>query len=444
MIPVYMVKIHEDYNPLNLANDIAILYLRNPAELGTTVMPICLPHADQNYTGVLATVSGWGRLTENGKLSKTLQEAEVEVVSNDYCAAVYTEDSVTDNHVCAGGNGTDSCQADSGGPLIPEETDGSNYLIGITSWGRGCGRVGYPGVYMRVARYLEWIAKQVQTDNCEYLSHLPPVNTEVPETATSNFTCSCGIRNTGTRIIGGKVSQVHEFPWQVAIVGYYGIQPFCGAVVLSDEWIMTAAHCAVEMHLDDQLMLGEHDWKHASESAITLRRSIAQIIIHPDYDKKPMDSDLALLKLGEPLDFSQYHNAIAPVCLPAPGATFEGANALVTGWGVISFGGLQSITLRVVEVPIVRRTACVASYGKYITKNMICAGYRNGGKDACQGDSGGPLVVEGENGEYILAGVVSWGLKCAKPNYYGVYAKVSNFLPWIRGHIDGSETCQSS
>ncbi|XP_068201585.1 transmembrane protease serine 9-like [Palaemon carinicauda] len=440
-IPVARVVIHERYNPLNLDNDIALLELQRPAVLGPTVHPICLITEDIDYTGVMAITTGWGKLSEGGHFPETLQEVEIEVVDNEVCVEVYTADNVNGNHVCAGGNGTDACQADSGGPLIVEQSDGTKALLGITSWGRGCGRIGIPGVYVKVFAYLDWISSKVNKDPCKYLAHLP---SPVQPSETSNHTCACGQRNNPLRIVGGHPTKVHEFPWQVAIVDYFGITPFCGAVIISSLWVLTAAHCALEMHHGDQLLLGEHNWRKATETRITIRVSIAKVIPHPNHNTPPLDNDLALLELSDPINFSLYHNAIAPVCLPPPGRSFEGETAIVSGWGLVKFGGTQSEVLRAVEIPIMSQSDCMKNYGTFITKNMICGGYPQGRKDACQGDSGGPLVVDNGTGNYVLAGIVSWGYRCAFPGYPGVYAKVNNYLSWISNYIEGTDTCQNN
>ncbi|XP_071524437.1 proclotting enzyme-like [Panulirus ornatus] len=106
--------------------------------------------------------------------------------------------------------------------------------------------------------------------------------------------------------------------------------------------------------------------------------------------------------------------------------------------------GLTSTTLRAVHLSIWNHEACEGRYGAALTQNMLCAGEVGGGKDACQGDSGGPLVTEvGARGRYVLAGVVSWGHRCALPNYPGVYVRVANYVTWISEHINRSETCGS-
>ncbi|XP_036159067.1 mastin-like, partial [Myotis myotis] len=92
--------------------------------------------------------------------------------------------------------------------------------------------------------------------------------------------------------------------------------------------------------------------------------------------------------------------------------------------------------LQEVEVPIVADEICRQQYGNVIQDDMLCAGSR--GRDSCQGDSGGPLVCK-LRGTWVQVGVVSWGPKdYCLPNFPGVYARVTSFLPWIRGHIRSS------
>jgi trypsin len=120
-----------------------------------------------------------------------------------------------------------------------------------------------------------------------------------------------------------------------------------------------------------------------------------------------------------------------PGVQPIPLTSFEpaaGALSVVSGWGTLSSGGSLPSQLQAVEVFIVSRTECNNAYAAYggITVNMICGGVPGGGKDSCQGDSGGPLVVGGQ-----LAGIVSWGVGCALPNYPGVYSNVATLKSWV-------------
>ncbi|KXJ75125.1 hypothetical protein RP20_CCG012291 [Aedes albopictus] len=124
----------------------------------------------KTYVGTNGLATGWGTLKEDGKPSCILQEVEVPVISNDVCSSEtnYTSSMITDNMMCAGYLGVgkkDSCQGDSGGPLVAERPDKRYELIGVVSWGNGCARPYYPGVYTRVTQYLDWI-KENSNDGC--------------------------------------------------------------------------------------------------------------------------------------------------------------------------------------------------------------------------------------------------------------------------------------
>lgn len=115
--------------------------------------------------------------------------------------------------------------------------------------------------------------------------------------------------------------------------------------------------------------------------------------------------------------------------LPRAGATIPiGATLYVTGWGLTSEHGAGVAALREVTVPIVDRASCnrANSFIAPVTKNMFCAGYAEGNRDACQGDSGGAASING-----VVVGVVSWGNGCARANFPGVYTKVANYRGWI-------------
>jgi len=100
--------------------------------------------------------------------------------------------------------------------------------------------------------------------------------------------------------------------------------------------------------------------------------------------------------------------------------------------------GDWSSVLRQVVVPVLTQTQCSqpSFYGSYVTDNMLCAGYVDGGKDACRGDSGGPLVCRDvdDRRRWTLHGVVSFGSGCAQPRKPGVYTRVTKFVDWIQRH----------
>uniref|UniRef100_A0A803U0Q5 Peptidase S1 domain-containing protein n=2 Tax=Anolis carolinensis TaxID=28377 RepID=A0A803U0Q5_ANOCA len=152
----------------------------------------------------------------------------------------------------------------------------------------------------------------------------------------------------------------------------------------------------------------------------------ARLLAHPDYNPVSKNADIMLIKLSRPLSYSPYVAVVPLLPRGSPGVR-EGRLCQVWGWGHTSaVGGRPSDTLRGVSLPLLPPAKCNASYAGAITRDMLCAGFRAGGKDACQGDSGGPLVCEGR-----VLGIVSWGHSCATPRFPGVYTAVAGFQKWI-------------
>jgi len=154
------------------ANDIALLKLKTPATFSDRVKPACLPAslASELFEGKNVWVTGWGTTSSGGSLSKTLLKVYVPVVSNTVCADKYSPQfTIGANELCAGKGGKDSCQGDSGGPAV--YADGPQkraYIVGVVSWGIGCASSSFPGVYVRVTSYLDWIKSTTNGDGVCY------------------------------------------------------------------------------------------------------------------------------------------------------------------------------------------------------------------------------------------------------------------------------------
>jgi len=148
---------HEDYNAFTTSNDLSVLQFSAPLTFNDFVQPIALPEAGHTATGE-CIVSGWGTTSEGGNTPSVLMKVSVPVVTDEECRAAYGESDIEDSMICAGlpEGGKDSCQGDSGGPFVCSDT-GSNYLAGVVSWGYGCARPSYPGVYAEVSYFVDWI-----------------------------------------------------------------------------------------------------------------------------------------------------------------------------------------------------------------------------------------------------------------------------------------------
>ncbi|KAM9277730.1 LOW QUALITY PROTEIN: enteropeptidase [Cariama cristata] len=238
------------------------------------------------------------------------------------------------------------------------------------------------------------------------------------------------IQNNVTRIVGGSDARRGAWPWIVSL--HFNSRPVCGASLVSDEWLVTAAHCVYGRQLKPpqwKAFLGLYDQADMTQASVIVR-NIDQIVINPHYMKRTKDSDIALMHLQYKVQYTDY---IQPICLPEKNQQFlPGINCFVAGWGSIMNEGPTSDILQEAEVPLISNEKCQQWMPEYsITENMICAGYDIGGVDSCQGDSGGPLTSEDGN-KWFLVGVVSFGYECALPKRPGVYVRVTMFVDWIR------------
>lgn len=153
------------YNAATHESDIAILLLEEPVE-GVQTIEMAPPDVEVSSNAELK-IAGWGLENEKSDaLSPSLMEAAVFFVDNDECNKILGYGRVSDSMICAGDliNGRDACQGDSGGPLILTKEfspTGEPMLLGVVSWGIGCGRIGLPGVYSSVPYFNSWIQSYV-------------------------------------------------------------------------------------------------------------------------------------------------------------------------------------------------------------------------------------------------------------------------------------------
>jgi len=278
---------------------------------------------------------------------------------------------------------------------------------------------------------------------CKDVEALGEIDLAATQTPDSGTRCTkCGVKKI-VRVVGGKNTEVNEYPWMALLRLKSQSQDrfFCGGSLVNSRWILTAQHCifsAVNTRTLE-IRLGEHQLNTIDETLIVKDFNVDQIVKAASYDYPARSSnDIALVRLAEAADLTVY----TPVCLPVDQQDFTGLLSTVAGWGATAENGVTAHILQELEgLEVVSDDQCKASIDSVsgysrtdVSQDMLCAG-GNQGKDACQGDSGGPLIVEGDDTRYTLIGVVSWGIGCARRDIPGVYAEVARFIPWIRENI---------
>ncbi|XP_030632245.1 mannan-binding lectin serine protease 1 [Chanos chanos] len=273
------------------------------------------------------------------------------------------------------------------------------------------------------------------------------------------------------RIVGGRGASPGHFPWQVLLsVEDMSRVPedrwFGSGALLTPSWVLTVAHVLRSQRRDPVVVpvLPEHVRVHLGltdvrNKAVATNRSVEHIVLHPDFDPRNYNHDIALVKLSRAVELNEL---VRPICLPPPAEDGSPPSpqprtlGLVAGWGIsatnasssdgalTSEPGVTAEQLQYVKLPVVPQEECEDSYSSRsmnynITRNMFCAGYYEGGQDTCLGDSGGAFVMEDPNtGRWVVQGLVSWGgpEECGSQRVYGVYTRVANYVQWLHTHLD--------
>ncbi|XP_049846662.1 proclotting enzyme isoform X2 [Schistocerca gregaria] len=235
------------------------------------------------------------------------------------------------------------------------------------------------------------------------------------------------------RIVGGDEAGFGSFPWQAYIrIG----SSRCGGSLVNRYHVVTAGHCVARASARQvQVTLGDYVINSAVEPLPAYTFGVREIRVHPYFKFTPQADrfDVAVLRLDRPAPYLPH---IAPICLPEKGEDFLGQYGWAAGWGALQAGSrLRPKTLQAVDVPVIDNRLCERWHKSnginvVIYDEMMCAGYRGGGKDSCQGDSGGPLMLE-KAGRWYLIGIVSAGYSCAQRGQPGIYHRVAETVDWI-------------
>nr|CAI5841159.1 unnamed protein product [Callosobruchus analis] len=217
-------------------------------------------------------------------------------------------------------------------------------------------------------------------------------------------------------IVGGVQSGEKEFP-HMAALGYGNgeeKQWLCGGSLISEKFILTAAHCLSSKELGDVQVIRLGTTTLQTETLESMDYRVLRKIPHPLYATGQQYNDIALIELDGTVKFTEY---ILPICLD-DGNGYSGIKLIATGWGRLQATGSVSKELQKVDLDYFPQDICQEKYSK--------------------GDSGGPLQ-EKIFGRNYLVGITSFGIGCGTPGIPGVYTKVSHYIPWIESVITFSE-----
>ncbi|CAL8113686.1 unnamed protein product [Orchesella dallaii] len=263
----------------------------------------------------------------------------------------------------------------------------------------------------------------------------------------------CAVDTKASLIVGGRDAKPYEYPHAVALG--YGTDPkslkfACGATLISEDYLLTAAHCVTHKRLGkptyaviaDRIL----DPAMVNYAPNPYRKvvSIAQHIVHPDYKPPLIYHDIALIRLSSPLDLDRY---VLPACISTPiKAPRKNVLLEASGWGITDVtSSSTSNILQAVNITSIDDKTCNQIYGnepdknyRYpdgLVKSQICATGED--KDTCRGDSGGGLYTREKLCLFHVVGITSIGSKVCGLGNPAVYTNVASYQDWIESVVWG-------
>ncbi|XP_053685933.1 ovochymase-2-like [Sabethes cyaneus] len=404
-IGIKHIKRHPEHKFSRSYHDIALLELEQPVRLNEFVCPACLWMENYIPTDQLRIV-GFGEVEQAAGLSSTLQQGRVSLMSSDSCTERFRDDrkiadGLKDSQFCASHATMDTCQGDSGGPIEVRRIDMSDLehplVVGVTSFGTPCVN-GSIGVYTKVAPYIEWIEKELN----ETMSY-------------KMCTSLCPMRSSGANFLGPATFRgiVHLLRNSSTESRFN-----CSGTLIDDRFVLTTASCATVPQ--------NVSFVYFSVNQETVQ--VDEIFVHPEFQTKGSENDLALLKLSRYLQSAQ--EVIKPACLS--NSSLEKTSLYFFHMNYeYKLANNKPKMLYYSKGAETKAEACQ----KPIPKNTICAmNKQRTVPNICKLEHGGPIIQNDASGPYIVGVANNLNTGC-DGTLYGTL--LDEHIKWIESILMG-------